>query len=391
MKDRKIYRLFLAVALLLMVSCNEYHAKIHTTIHEDGTCARTVEINKVRHQQEMEEDSLCEDSDKEDVYIPEWFDQFECHIDSATMVFDDTWQKTWSVADDTAQYAFPIKQGIKEKDLIVTAHQNFGSVDEMCKKTPFRYNNRMYDVKGEFKKIFRWFYTEYTYTETYQNVSDMFVKPLGNYMEEDVASYWLTGTPHLTEGLTGAEAKDKLDGVESHYEKWLNENLLEDLCNLIEQHYDEIVDAPISKEEFHAKREALLNYVDENGFYLEEENGLEELFFGFFNTKVYSDLVADGTQHGKELEKIFNDKYLDLWAYPQKGADYELDMPGEIINAGSGKIENGKAVYQLSVRNFLQKDYTISATSRKTNYWAYIILFIVLAVAIGSFIYKKRK
>ena len=44
----------------------------------------------------------------------------------------------------------------------------------------------------------------------------------------------------------------------------------------------------------------------------------------------------------------------------------------------------------LTGERLIPQDYVITATSRVTNVWAFVVTFFVIAIAVGSFFYRKK-
>ncbi|MBO6030387.1 MAG: hypothetical protein J6Q22_02855, partial [Prevotella sp.] len=55
-----------------------------------------------------------------------------------------------------------------------------------------------------------------------------------------------------------------------------------------------------------------------------------------------------------------------------------------------GVIEGNLIRYKFSGERLIPHPYVISATSRVTNVWAFIVTFLVILLAIGSFLYRRR-
>jgi hypothetical protein len=56
-----------------------------------------------------------------------------------------------------------------------------------------------------------------------------------------------------------------------------------------------------------------------------------------------------------------------------------------------GKVDGNVIRYRFSGERLLPHDYVISATSRITHVWAYVLTLLVILLAIGSFAYKRRR
>lgn len=384
---KRTYNLLLtALVVLLASSCAKRQVSMHTYIEEDGSCSRVFCINV----------SMNESSDS--MVITETPVDF--FVDSATMVFDDSWTKTWTPKGGRESNAFPVsvkvqkrfaeemkKKGIKGNPMDTIEaqfQQKFASVDEMCEKSPLRYNGKQIMVKGELEKTFKWFYTEYTYTETYSSIVGEFVVPPTKYMTEKEAELWFVGKSN-TQGVKGNEMKLMLDGIEENVDKWLAHNFMYDSYEIIAQHYDMLQNAPMGKEDFIAKRDSFIQYSVKNYQLIYSEKA-GKLWNDFFHSDVYSKLQEQSPVK-EEIERMFMSKY---WTLTNQSIDYTLYMPGGTILAHNGMVSDGRLHYPLSLEHLIPHDYVITATSNVKNMWAFAVTLLVICLAIGSFIYKKK-
>jgi len=390
MKNRYNFAL-LAMFLVVLASCNRRQVSMQTVINEDGSCVRTFNICLDRNNQTDNDQRAEGDVD------------FAFFVDSATMVFDANWKKTWSPKQTDQTNAFPIKEAtLKQLDkqmkakhqtgfaldtIRVDVQQEFASVEDMCKSMPLKYNGKNLNVKGELKKSFKWFYTDYTYTETYAAITDEFTVAPTVYMTEDEAGYWFAGVPDLTKGMKGNEAKGMLDGIELKVDKWFVANYMSDLVDFIAKHYDELENAPLSKKEFVEQRDSLAKYAAEQSYEIWEGEGFDKkMLNAFFKTEVYSNLL-DKEEMQQEVQTYMLLKYGE---FPSNNIDYSLNLPGEIISSSEGVFKYGVAQFRFSIEKLVSRDYTISATSRVKNTWAYVVSILVILLAIGSFFYKRK-
>ena len=70
-------------------------------------------------------------------------------------------------------------------------------------------------------------------------------------------------------------------------------------------------------------------------------------------------------------------------------APYILKMPGRVSDAGRGQIEDGVIKYRFEGSFLIPGDYTITASSRVVNVWAFLLSGLVVVIAVGSFFIKK--
>ncbi len=264
---------------------------------------------------------------------------------------------------------------IGEGDTVTTTFWcPFKSVEEMCEQTPLQLNGVRLRSKAKLDKRFRWFYTEYTFTETFYCVGDTFKLPVSNYADKAEISYWFTGQPNLIEGMSGAEASQKLSDMEPKITKWLNDNLFKTGFDFIVNHYDSIANPPVSRERFIELHDSLANYLSEG---TDDIMAVipEEALCDFFHSDAYAMFFDEDTPCGQALNKEFQNSLNIFWF----NVPYTLSMPGTIIDAGNGILQpDGTVFYPFTGERLIPQDYTITATSRKVNIWACIVSVLIL-------------
>ena len=363
---------------LFMASCSSKDDRMLTIINADGTCSREYTFRTTQQW----------------LGIPP-----EEDYDS---IVDKTWERTWSIIGaDSVRYPVPLTEAqldaMQEQDLskplgnmlMVHAKKNYKSVGEMSAEI-FRSEDyhlkRAEDIKANSKleKRFRWFYTDYTFTETFAySDSTLFPIPLSEYLSADTASFWFTGQPDLTRGLTGSEQKDILDGIEEKVEKWTNANWFTEIYKAIAENYDSIQNPPVSKEEFVRKCKVLVKQPEQMKLLPEHygtKEGIGTVFREYFQTDVYDQFIES---HDGML-----DLYFQLFSF---APSYDLVMPGTVTDAGMGEYDGKVIHYRLSGGRMIPGVYTITATSRKVNVWPCVASCLIIILAIGSFLYRRRK
>ena len=350
----------LLASVALFFSCEKQDVRLYTVIHEDGTCEREIIYNKVMTQEER--DSLWgKDSTSAPlVPVPECVNM-EGFMGSHTDIGDNDTVTT------TLEY------------------REFKDVKEMCQCTPLQLNGERLKSKADLEKHFRWFYTEYTYTETFSTVADTFKLPATNYADKDIVRFWFTGQPNLLEGLNGSEASEKISKMEPFVTQWFNDNLFKMCFDYMVEHYDSIQNPPVNKEQFVALQDSLAKSLLKNGN-INEKDATEE-FEKFFQSNAYAPFFDDKTPLGQGLSEELSKKLNIFWF----SVPYTLEMPGTVVNPGTGVLKNGIIYYPLTGERLIPGDYTVSATSRVTHIWAYVVTLLIFLVAIGSFVYRGRK
>lgn len=341
------YFLLSTILLTALTACENGHIDMNTIIHADGTCRREICFK-------ADSAALAKGS-------------INAHSNVLDILNDNSW--TYEVQD-----TFRVK-----------AYRDFSSPDEMAEAMPLQVAGQQVKSKAKLEKQFRWFYTDYIYTETFESIAPTFVIPLTNYMEKDMADFWLTGTPDVMKGYSGLEMKDYLDSMEDAYLHFVNANILNDLMDVLAEHYDNIPKAPVSKEEFLARKSELIAQADKmpvDGLNFDYEKLLAETF----KSEAYKQALKADTVISEAWE-LRQDIYVSLLMLD---VDYQLTMPGgiiEILKCGDGVFRDGELHYRLNGMRLLAPCYTIKATSSGKNNWALYLSLAVVLLAIGLGIY----
>ena len=363
--------------VLIAASCKNKDDRMLTVIHEDGSCSREYTFHTT---QQWLSASPEEDYDS---------------------IVDKTWERSWSVLGaDSVHYPVPLTEAqldsMQELDLskplgnmlMVHAKKEYQSVEEMSTQIYRSEGSHLVKAEGikatsKLEKSFKWFYTDYTFAETFTcEDSTLFPIPLDRFLSADTVSYWFTGQPDLTQGLSGAEAKVQLDNIEKKINQWTNANWFYEICNVIIANYDKIQNPPVSKERFSSMRDSLvmqpcvLNADEED---IKKAGGYYAQFERTFQSDAY-------TQFLKNYEGGF-EPYVQLLSF---GNNYDLKMPGTVIDAGIGQYDGDVIHYRLGGEQMIPGSYTITATSRVTNFWAFVVTFLIVLIAIGSFFFRKK-
>ena len=354
--------------VLFMASCKNKDARMLTVINEDGTCIREysfhTEEKKLMKPQEEDFDSLI----------------------------DKHWERSWSViGNDSLRHPVPMTQAQVDSlqklnpnkqlsdTLMVHVKKQFETVqdmsDHLLMAEGFKANSKL-------EKNFKWFYTDYTFTETFAyDGPPLFPIPISRFLGADSASYWFTGHPDLTRNCSGQEKKDVLDKMEVKVNQWLNANWFTEICKIIADNYDKVKNPPVSKEAFVSQCDELAMHPDVLNYTDDKFDNFKKLLDSHFHSDAYTSLKLDTLDNSLHYESFlaFN-------------TNYDLVMPGRVTDAGMGEYDGHVIHYRVSGERTIPDGfkYSISATSRVTNIWAFVVTFLVIALAIGSFFIRRR-
>lgn len=349
-------------AILLLSSCYQPKVTMKTTVQggEYGIIQREAKYSNVMSK-EMQDSMMASDKVKLSYPLPECLNM-DAFMGSHT--------------------------DIGEGDTVTTTFSMFfKTAEDMGRFMPLQLNGVRLRSEAKLDKRFRWFYTEYTFTETFYCVGDTFKLPATDYADKAEISYWFTGQPNLVEGMSGAEASEKLSDMEPKITRWLNDNLFKTGFEFIVENYDSIANPPVSRERFIELRDSLANYLMSQADDILELQ-TDKALRNFFHSDAYAMFFDDDTPCGAALNKQFQNTMNIFWF----NVPYILSMPGTVIDAGNGTLQaDGTVLYPFTGERLIPQDYTITATSRKLNVWPCVLSVLIILLAIGSFLYRRRK
>ena len=133
-------------------------------------------------------------------------------------------------------------------------------------------------------------------------------------------------------------------------------------------------------------RDSLANYrlsLEDDILIVNSEDALRD----FFHSDAYAMFFDDETPCGQAMSQEFNNSLNIFWF----NVPYTLTMPGTVVDPGDGILQpDGSVFYPFTGERLIPQDYTITATSRVTHIWAYIVTLLLILLAIGSFLRRKH-
>ena len=319
-----------AIAALMVTSCDK-NVTMVTEINRDGTCARQVSTGD------------------------------DCLLD------DELWEEV--AAQDTAD---------QKK---ITLRRSFSSVEEMTANPILKASGKPIRSDASLDRKFKWFYTDYTFTESFLSWADQFDEPLTKYMSAEEAGFMWTGYPNLVEGKTGIDMVDYLDALQEGLEHW--EYRIVTGCQLktIANNYEDILNPPVSQEEFILLKDSIMEFGYENWY--DEFEDVKGLLKDFFKSDAFSSFF-------KDYEEVLNSDLGNTVEVAFIKTSYILKMPGRVTDPGHGTLVDGTIQYRFEGGFLVPGDYTITASSRVPNVWAFIISAAVILLALLSLLYCRK-
>lgn len=348
MKTRSL-KLVTAFIIILAASCNEPETVLTNVVHSDGSVTRRVVMRNSKN---------------------------EFGVSSLQVPID----STWTISDS-------LEIGKKgDTTWVRRAEKLFRNIGEinLAYKNDSGYN-RSLKRHVDFEKKFRWFNTEYRFSEKIDKKLSNGYPPDKFFTDEELLWYYSPVELH-TERLEGADStkfKALEDSIKTKEELWLVK------CFISEW----IVDfADLTGRSGKGKLSEDTLRVRENDFFdliKRTESDSDSLWAsGYMLRELIGDSLATiyfaeaDSAINLVTEKIFGDF---------KDYKVRIAMPGKLT--GSNGYPDSSRVVLWPVRSefFLSEPYEMWAVSRVSHPWAWIVSALFVLFVIAGYIVKKRK
>ncbi len=114
-------------------------------------------------------------------------------------------------------------------------------------------------------------------------------------------------------------------------------------------------------------------------------NDFVDIIDRYFHTDAFSKHQFD-----KISEAVMNQKLSDFIILFEMEINYKLSLPGKVIETNAPFISGDTLSWKLDANRFFLKDYTISADSRKPNFWAFGLTGVVVILSLLGFLLKRK-
>ncbi len=323
------------IVSVVLNSCFSKNYKIITDVGRDGSCIRTISTSDSVYPYEV---------------TPDW----------NILTYDTI--VTNSHSTKTEEY--------------VRISKKFNSVNELS--IGLKTDKIFPTPKESLKKCFRWFYTYYTFTAVYPEITDKGNVPMDKYLNETERRLYLQGDMSGYSGMTGMELKEELGDIETSFMKWYTRSVYDMYFDVIEY--------------FAENDQSRLSSIKDSLFVINEEQlgkqlgpTMEEIcnmLDEYFATDHFSKLYAENKQ---EMENMSEKKMKVIDELMNFNIQYELTLPGKLITANTTLYHNNVLSWKVDAFRFLADDYILTAESRAVNIWAFVVTLLLIVFAVYCF------
>ncbi len=341
-------KVLLPLILMVVLSCEEPETIVTNIVHPDGSVTRKIEMRNTKNE-----------FDKSDLQLP----------------FDNTWSVTDSLEVSSNGDTTWIKRAeklIKNVEEINSLYQNDSSV-----------NGKMPRL-ATFNKKFRWFDTEYRFSEIVEKQIQSGYS-VRSFLNDEELTYF--NSPDYIKynkenGADSIQYKILADSIEKRYDTWLMKNL----TSLWIEEFTRLT-GPDAGPELSVK--ALKSREDE----------ICEVFKT--HLELFDTLWANGVLLRKFIPEADAIKYrteadsavslaVNRFLVNFNGYYVRIQMPGKLI-ATNGYIDSTRnLLWQVKSDFFLTDQYEMWARSKTTNVWAWIVSGVFLVFVSAGITIKRR-
>ena len=259
--------------------------------------------------------------------------------------------------------------------ITITGKRLYSSYDEVNGETtnPYNFSKPILDVKIE--KHFRFFFTYYTYKESYMPYEIYPKIPINKFFTSEELS-------KIKENIDSSWIKQKLDIYDNvilfdRYFDVMEESML--------NNYGIIISKLVSKDK---KLELFIELAKSN----KKDEEINSILKKYFDEKITRKIIEffnnnEKTDKNEKLKQID-----DTYSGYDGSFTNNVIMPGIVTSSNSKEIEGNKVSWTFNQDRFKFFDYTMTAESREVNTWVIIISgAVILLLVLGLLLPKLRK
>lgn len=343
--NKKSVLLISAFLLLCTMSCNDPETIVTNYVHPDGSITRKIEMRSI-------EGDIQKRFKIADIQVP----------------FDSTWNVKDSCEISEKGDTLWVRRAVK----------NFKSINEInLSYSADSGSNRSISRSAGFKKRFRWFNTEFRFSERIEKRLS-YGYPVKDFLNNQELLYFYspeTLKDFNTSGADSLKYRAIRDSVKIKTDKWSERNLVSEWIGEFSKLTSVEANSDKSIQSLRTRETELMAIVEKDNKVLDSlwKNGiiLSE-FIGETSAKKYK------TQADSAISMVTNTFMKNFNNYSVR-----IVMPGKITGT-NGFIDSSKLlIWPVTSDYFLSEPYEMWAESKTPNRWAWVVtgLFVLFVVS----------
>jgi hypothetical protein len=346
---RKTFKLIVSFILIMVVSCDEPETVVTNYVHPDGSVTRKIEMKNVENKFELS-----------NLQVP----------------FDSTWIVRDSMEinneGDTTWIKMAEKLFANADEINLTYKNDSGANKEISRLSAF-------------KRRFKWFTTEYRFSENIDKKLT-YGYPASDFLNGEELLFFYSPDnmkDAMKNGQDSLKYRALSDSVDSNTETWTYKNLVSEWIGVFANLVEARGANDFSKESLKAREDEMAGLVKANNEKFDSlwNNGiLLREFIGEANALKYK------TEADSSIKIIENNFFVNF-----KNYSVRIVMPGKVIGT-NGFIDSSEVLlWPVKSDYFLTEPYEMWAESKTTNTWAWIVSGIFLIFVLTGVIIRVIK
>jgi len=346
---RKPLKLIVSLILMMVVSCDEPETVVTNYIHPDGSVTRKIEMKSVAN---------------------------NFSLSNLQVPFDSTWIVRDSIEinneGDTTWVRRAEKLFVNADEINLTYKNDSGA-------------NRAISRQSAFKKRFKWFNTEYRFSERIEKQLEHGY-PVRDFLNEEELLYFYS-PENMQESKKKSQDSLKYramsDTIDSKTDTWSCKNLVSEWIGEFTNLTDGKGGKDIDRESLKAREDEMVKVVKDNSDEFDSlwANGI--LLKGFIGE-------ANALKYKTEADSAVN-LAIDNVFINFKDYSVRIVMPGKLIGT-NGFIDSSEVLlWPVTSDYFLTEPYEMWAESKTTNTWAWIVSGIFLLFVLTGVVLRVIK
>lgn len=342
----KTLRSILIVAIMMVFSCDEPETIVTDIVHRDGSVTRRIEMKNQEN---------------------------KFKISSLQVPFDSTWTMKDSIAIDAKHDTTWFKTVEKQ-------FKNVSEINESYYKD--KGANRAVSRKAEFIRKFKWFNTEYRFSEIIDKKLS-YGYPVKDFLNKDELKYFYSP---VSDNIEKYQTSDSLrikaleDTVNTKVEYWTTKSLASEWIGEFSRLTEGRAADDMTRQSLKARENEFVRIIDINNDKFDSlwaKGVILKEFIGENNAKKYK------TEADTALAIVTRQLFVDF-----KNYSVRIVMPGKVI--GTNGFIDKKEGLQWPVKSdyFLTEPYIMWAESKISNTWAWIVSGLFLLFVIAGLIFR---
>jgi hypothetical protein len=256
-----------------------------------------------------------------------------------------------------------------------TATKNFKSCKEL-KKIQLYNKSNWSNVKHTFslKKQFKWFYTYYSYEEKFYPVNP-FQIPVSKYLSKNDLSIWSNENVTFNTNKDSLYKKKVQDTIDKKINLWLQECFVDEFLKSTDSilKTNKLLKANINSSTL---KDTIIKTIE----FPNSDAGFENIVHfisQYYNNKQIETLLLPKVS--SIIEEIDSTKVLSKYFYDDY--TYKITLPGKLQTTNAHRTIKDTLIWEVDAYKFFFNEYELSAVSKDSNPWVYILTIFILIVA----------